>query len=77
VDLLDRLGVTIDLERKVASLKLALSDTPGMFAEMEEAMHHCDIAFNQARVELEDCFDPEIVLHTPDGEYRGRKQVMQ
>jgi hypothetical protein len=71
------LGVTIDLQRKVASRKLALSDTQGMFAEMEETMHHCDIAFNQARAsELEDCFDPEIVLYTPEGEYRGRKQVM-
>lgn len=41
-------------------------------------MRHCDIAFNQARAsELEDCFDPEIVLYTPDGEYLGCKQVMQ
>jgi Aspartyl protease/SnoaL-like domain len=78
VDLLDRLGVTIDLQRRVASLKLAPSDTQGMFAEMEEAMHHCNVAFNEARAsDLEDCFDPEIVLCTPDGEYRGRKQVMQ
>jgi hypothetical protein len=24
---------------------------------------------------LEECFDPEIVLYTPDGEYYGRKQA--
>ena len=78
VDLLDRLGVTIDLQRKVASMKLAPSDSQGMFAEMEEAMHHCNVAFNEARArDLEACFDPEIVLYTPDGEYRGRKQVME
>ena len=78
VDLLDRLGVTIDLERRVASLKLGPSDTQGMYAEMEGAMHHCNLAFNEARVkDLEECFDPEIVLYTPDGEYRGRKQVME
>jgi hypothetical protein len=78
VDFMDRMGVTIDLQRKVAVLKLSPSDTAGKFAEMEEAMHHCDVAFNEARAgELEDCFDPEIVLYTPDGEYRGRKQVMQ
>jgi len=78
VDLMDRMGVTIDLQHKVAVLKLPPSDTAGQFAEMEEAMHHCDVAFNEGRaVELEDCFDPEIVLYTPDGEYRGRKQVMQ
>src|SRR5437868_1977185 len=78
VDLMDRMGVNIDLQRKVAVLKLLPSDTAGQFAEMEEAMHHCDVAFNEGRAaELEDCFDPEIVLYTPHGEYRGRKQVMQ
>jgi ketosteroid isomerase-like protein len=78
VDLLDRLGVTIDLERKVATMKLTPSDARGMYAEMEASMHHCNVAFNEARAgELEACFDPEIVLYTPDGEYRGRKQVMQ
>lgn len=78
VDLMDRLGVTIDLERKVATLKVAPSDTQGMYAEMEGAMHHCNVAFNEANAAiLEDCFDPEIVLYTPDGEYRGRKEVMQ
>jgi len=78
VDLLDRLGVIIDLERQVASLKLAPPDSQGMFVAMEEAMHHCNVAFNEARAsDLDDCFDPEIVLYTPHGEYRGRRQVMQ
>ena len=78
VDLMDRLGVTIDLQRKVATFKVAPPDAQGMYAEMEGAMHHCNIAFNEANAAvLEDCFDPEIVLYTPDGEYRGRKQVMQ
>lgn len=78
VDLMDRMGVTIDLQRKVAVLKLSPSDTAEKFAEMEKAMHHCDVAFNEARAaELEDCFDPETVLYTPHGEYHGRKQVMQ
>lgn len=78
VDLLDRLGVTIDLQRKIASMQLAPTDPKGMYAEMEQAMHPCNMAFNEARAaELEGCFDPEIVLYTPDGEYRGRKQVMQ
>jgi hypothetical protein len=78
VDLMDRMGVTIDLQRKVAILKLAPSDTQGEFAAMEEGMHHCNEAFNHARAaELEECFDPEIVLYTEHGEFRGRKQVMQ
>lgn len=78
VDLMDRMGVTIDLERKVASFKMEPSETRGAFEQMEKAMHHCDAAFNQARAgELEDCFDPEIVLYTEHGEFRGRKQVMR
>ena len=76
VDLMDRMGVTIDLQHKVAVLKLPPSDTAGQFAEMEEAMHHCDVAFNEGRaVELEDCFDPEIVLYTHDGEYSGHFEM--
>ena len=78
IDLLDRMGVTIDLQRKVAVLNLAPADSKARFDEMETAMHHCNIAFNQAKPsELEDCFDPEIVLYTQHGEFRGRKQVMQ
>src|SRR5882724_6474257 len=78
VDLLDRMGVTIDLQRKVAVLNLAPADSKARFDEMESAMHHCNVAFNQAKAsELEDCFDPEIVLYTQHGEFRGRKQVMQ
>jgi hypothetical protein len=76
VDLLDRMGVTIDLQRKVAALHPP-SDTKAMYDDMEGAMHHCTLAFNEGRAkELEDCFDPEMVLYTPDGEFRGRAQVM-
>ncbi|MBI3476146.1 MAG: aspartyl protease family protein [Acidobacteria bacterium] len=78
VDLLDRMGVTIDLQRKVAVLNLEPADSKARFAEMEMAMGHCNVAFNEAKVsELEECFDPEIVLYTPHGEFRGRKEVMQ
>jgi hypothetical protein len=77
VDLLDRMGVTIDLQHKVAALHSAPSDTKAMYEDMEGAMHHCTLAFNEGRAkELEDCFDPEMVLYTPDGEFRGRQQVM-
>jgi hypothetical protein len=40
-------------------------------------MQHCTLAFQAGRsAELEECFDPEIVLYNPHGEFRGRKQVM-
>ena len=77
VDLLDRMGVTIDLQRKVAVLNLTPADSKARYDEMEKAMDHCNVAFNEGKVkELEDCFDPEIVLYTPHGEFRGRKEVM-
>jgi hypothetical protein len=83
VDLLDKMGVTIDLKRQVASMKPDSVPDPSldarvMYGQMEAHMHHCAEAFEQgAPKELEECFDPEIVLYTPDGEYRGRKQAVE
>jgi len=78
VDLLDRMGVTIDLKRQVASTSPDAVDARAMFGQMEGQMHHCGEAFEQGKAEeLEGCFDPEIVLYTPDGEYHGRKQAME
>src|SRR5579864_5505147 len=78
VDLLDKMGVTIDLKRQAASMGPAETDAHVMYGQMEAHMHHCAEAFGQgAAEELEECFDPEIVLYTPDGEYRGRKQAVE
>ncbi len=78
VDLLDKMGVTIDLKRQVASMGPAETDARVMYGQMEAHMHHCAEAFGQgAAKELEECFDPEIVLYTPDGEYHGRKQAVE
>ncbi len=77
VDLLDRMGVKIDLRRQVASLGPESTDARVMYAQMESAMHQCAEAFEQGKAKvLEECFDPEIVLYTPDGEYHGRKQAV-
>ncbi len=82
VDLLDKMGVTIDLRRQVASLAPESrgpesNDARAMYAQMESAMHQCAEAFEQGNAKvLEECFDPEIVLYTPDGEYHGRKQAV-
>jgi hypothetical protein len=41
-------------------------------------MHHCSEAFEQGNAAvLADCLDPDIVLYTPHGEFRGRAQVME
>ncbi len=78
VDLLDRMGVTIDLKRQVASMGPETTDARVMYGQMEGQMHLCAEAFEQGKAkELEECFDPDIVLYTPDGEYRGRKQAVE
>src|SRR6266849_2256324 len=77
VDLLDKMGVTIDLKRQVASLAADPVDPKAMYEEMETAMTPCTTYFEHGNAEeFEKCLDPEIVLYTPHGEFVGRKQVL-
>ena len=78
VDLLEQLGVTIDLQRSVARLGIAQpsSTEVSVIADMEQAMHSCSEAFNNAdAAKLAACFDPDFVLSSPAGELRGREQA--
>lgn len=78
VDLLDMMNVTIDLKRRVASLGSEPADAKALYQQMDSAMGHCTGAFEQAKAEeLEQCFDPEIVLYCPEGEFKGRAEVMR
>jgi len=45
VDLLDKIGVTIDLKRQVASMGPLETDAWAMYGQMEAHMHHCVEAF--------------------------------
>jgi hypothetical protein len=77
VDLLDKMGVTIDLKRRVASMGPGETDARKLYDLMEASMHQCSTAFESGDERtLEQCFDAEIVFYTPDGEFRGRKEVM-
>lgn len=79
IDLLDRMGTTIDLQRRVAQFGISSADESekDRMADHEASMGHCLDAFNAGRAEeLRDCFDPEIVLYTPWGEFRGQEQVL-
>jgi len=84
VDLLDKMGMTIDLKRRVAvpAGDNTPKDSAATFAEMERDMERdmasCNVAFNQGDAKaMIECFDPEIVLYTPHGEFRGRQEVMR
>lgn len=49
-----------------------------VFADMETSMQSCVTAFNEGKAaEFENCLEPEIVMYTPDGEFVGRKKVLE
>jgi ketosteroid isomerase-like protein len=78
VDLLEQLGVTIDLKRSVARFGVAppSAGEASLIADMEQAMHFCTEAFNSADTDrLASCFDPDFILSSPSGELRGREQA--
>jgi ketosteroid isomerase-like protein len=78
VDLLEQLGVTIDLKRSVARLGIPQPSTSeaSLIADMDKAMHSCSEAFNNKDADkLASCFDPDFVLSTPSGELREQRAV--
>ncbi len=80
VDLLDHMGMTIDLKRGVAVLAPAAEpeDSGEALAATERDLESCVVAFNHGDAKaMEECFDPEIVFYTQHGEYRGREEVMR
>jgi ketosteroid isomerase-like protein len=79
VDLLEQLGVTLDLKRSVARLGTGPPNAAeaSLIADLEQAMHSCLEAFNDADVDrLAFCFDPDFVLSSPSGELHGRNQAI-
>jgi hypothetical protein len=78
VDLLEQLGVTIDLKRSVVRLGIPPPNSSelSVIADMERSMHFCSEAFNNADAEtLAGCLDRDFVLSSPDGEHRGREEA--
>ena len=81
VDLLEKMHATIDLQRRVARLGPAASspapDETQMRREHDAVFHTTLDAFNRGDAKaLADSLDPDVVLFTPWGEYRGRQAMM-
>lgn len=77
VDLLDKMAVTLDLKRQIASFGQEPADAKVMYANMEDSMRSCATAFQEGNATvLLECFDPDIVFYTPDGEFVGREKVL-
>lgn len=90
VDLLEKMGVTLDLKHQIASLGPApatLGGEPGhgkpadvktMYADMEGSMQTCMDAFERGNEAVfRECLDPEVVFYTSQGEFVGREQVLR
>jgi hypothetical protein len=77
VDLLDKMGVTIDLKHRVASMSADVVDVRATYDAMQTSMEPCMVAFSQGDApEFEKCLDPEVVMYSPHGEFVGRRQVI-
>jgi len=79
VDLLARLGATIDLKRQTMHLTTADDERALQLAkEMHQEMLRCVTAFNDSDERaFGDCLEPEIVLFTRDRALAGREAVVQ
>jgi uncharacterized protein (TIGR02246 family) len=80
VDLLDAMGMTIDLKRWVAvpDPASAPASSAEALAQAEGDLGSCNVAFNRGDAKaMAECFDPDVVFFTQHGEYRGRDEVMR
>jgi ketosteroid isomerase-like protein/predicted aspartyl protease len=78
MDLLAKLGATIDMKRQLMHVATA-SEVRGQAAtaEMMGEMHRCVDAFNESDEKtFAECLDPKIVLFTAGAELYGREQTI-
>src|SRR5580704_4346165 len=78
VDLLAKLGATIDLKKQTVHVTtVSEAHASELAAEMHGEMHHCVEAFNSSDERaFGDCLDPKIVLFSMENELYGREQVV-
>jgi len=78
VDLLSKIGATIDLKKLTVHVATASEALEAQLAaEMHDEMARCLRAFNDSdEKEFGDCLDPKIVLFSVDSEFYGRERVL-
>jgi hypothetical protein len=78
VDLLARLGATLDIKNHTAQLSPDDTALEARVAELEEQLSGCDLAFNHADEKIfADCLDPQIITFTVGGDFYGRDAIME
>jgi hypothetical protein len=79
VDLIAKLGITIDLKKQSLHVRTVDEERGAeLVLEMQRGMHECLEAFNASDEQaFGECFDPKIVLFTLNNELYGREQVVR
>ncbi len=73
VDLLSRLGATVDLKEHIAHLLPDSRSSESALAELHQQLAGCEEAFNRADERaFGECLDPDVVTFTPAGDFYGR-----
>lgn len=79
IDLLEKMGAIIDIQRRVALLQPGPANPAQVqhLKEYEMFTATCIEAFNRADAPaFGECFDPNVLHFTPDEEIQGRQEVM-
>ena len=77
VDLLSRLGATVDIKNHTAQLLPDSRETEALFAELHGQLTRCQEAFNRAdEAAFAECLEPQIVIFTAAGDFYGRDAAM-
>jgi len=77
VDLLARLGATVDLKNHTAQLVPDTRSTEAVIAELHQQLSGCEDAFNRGdEAVFAECLDPQIVTFTVAGDFYGRDAAM-
>jgi SnoaL-like protein len=77
-NLLEKLGMTIDLKNRVARFAVVAKDEQAQFDELDRQLGVCSQAFSHSDERIfVGCLDPEIVLYTFAGAYHGREEVLK
>jgi ketosteroid isomerase-like protein len=77
VDLLSRLGATVDLKHHTAQFVADRKTTEALVAELHQQLTSCEQAFNRAdESALAECLDPQIVTFTVAGDFYGREAAL-
>src|SRR5262249_4541999 len=77
VDLLSKLGATVDLRNHTAQLGPDPTTAEAMLAELHHQLTECEEAFNRAdEAAFAECLDPQIVTFTVAGDFYGRDATL-